>query len=642
MNASELVDEKGLASGIPTRGAGEPAGSGEIADGIGTNNSDPSETNTGTIAFSAQDGLDSITVQGAGGPVTITGASVGTTIQGQFGVITITGVNFATGQITYSYTLSDNTSGDNTHDDFTIVVKDSDGDTATGTLRVNIIDDHPTAHNDTDSIVGNATSTDGNVITGADTTSGNAGKDVVGADDATVTGAHAGTNGAFTSVAQNGSGTLIHGTFGDLTIHDDGSYNYVLHQGVSTGGTEVFTYQLTDGDGDTSDATLTISFPNTNTIPSIGTAEDLSVDEDGLRGANPPGDPHGGNLVDSGQVVVQFGNDVPSNLLAAINLIDSSSLDTQLKQDGQPITFSLDGSGHLIGQVNGTGPAVVTIAITGATLGANGQVTYTYSVTLSDHVDNPLGDQTENQINLNNVQFQVTDSNGDHAPTAGHFNVAIFDDMPVTNGQTYDAGTVYEDGLTGHQELGPGHDGNDQRQRACRNGQPGGRRYCDDQPQPRDDRRRLAGRRCHRPDAERRVDRLAHHRRQLEGVLATDTSHVVFTVTDNPSDTNFTFTLLDNVDNDSDSNLATGEGDSAVQHLNLGGAFVATDTDGDHVVIGSGTGSIGIENDVPTPIIPEQPPEGPPTPIISGIVDEDDLPAGNNDLAPGDDLPKEF
>ena len=63
VDASESVSEKGL----PARDGNlpnEPAGSGEIADGNGANDSDSSETNSGTIVFSAEDGLDSVTING--------------------------------------------------------------------------------------------------------------------------------------------------------------------------------------------------------------------------------------------------------------------------------------------------------------------------------------------------------------------------------------------------------------------------------------------------------------------------------------------------------------------------------------------------------------------------------------------------
>ena len=135
VDASESVNEAGL----PGRNDGEPAGSGEIADGNPFNNSDSSETNTGTIVFTAPGGLQSVTVDG----VAIT--AVGQTIAGQFGTMTITSINLATGQIGYSYTLADNTSGDNTQDLFSVVVTDKGGSTATGSLTVHIVDDVPTA-----------------------------------------------------------------------------------------------------------------------------------------------------------------------------------------------------------------------------------------------------------------------------------------------------------------------------------------------------------------------------------------------------------------------------------------------------------------------------------------------------------------
>ncbi|TGS11699.1 VCBS domain-containing protein, partial [Mesorhizobium sp. M1C.F.Ca.ET.187.01.1.1] len=64
-------------------------------------------------------------------------------VHGQYGDLTITGTP-ATGY-TYSYTLLDNTSGNTTHDDFAVQVVDSDGDPASTTLSIAIVDDVPTA-----------------------------------------------------------------------------------------------------------------------------------------------------------------------------------------------------------------------------------------------------------------------------------------------------------------------------------------------------------------------------------------------------------------------------------------------------------------------------------------------------------------
>ncbi|MBO6943947.1 Ig-like domain-containing protein, partial [Altererythrobacter sp.] len=162
-----------------------------------------------------------------------------------------------------------------------VIATDIDGDTATSSVAVSVSDDVPTARDDADSLSeGGPTSTDGNVITGEGTTAGldGAGADTKGADDATVT-----TTGAFV------------GTYGTLTLNADGSYNYVLSQfgidtmnGLSDGESvsESFDYTLTDGDLDSSDATLTITINGENDIVTIndldGEAPELLVDEDDL------------------------------------------------------------------------------------------------------------------------------------------------------------------------------------------------------------------------------------------------------------------------------------------------------------------------------------------------------------------------
>ena len=66
--------------GLPARGS-EPAGSGEIADGNPTNNSDLSETVSGTIAFTSPDGVSVISLGGhalTGAPQTFADGTTGT------------------------------------------------------------------------------------------------------------------------------------------------------------------------------------------------------------------------------------------------------------------------------------------------------------------------------------------------------------------------------------------------------------------------------------------------------------------------------------------------------------------------------------------------------------------------------------
>ncbi|MFP5415230.1 MAG: hypothetical protein ACLGG1_09510, partial [Gammaproteobacteria bacterium] len=171
-------------AGLGPRGA-EPAGSGEMADGIAGNNSNTSETTTGTINYTQGDAPATVSISGVGPAVNVT--AVGQTFAGAHGTLTITSISGTA--IGYSYTLTDNTVGNSTHDDFSVVVTDTDGDaTPAQTLRIDIVDDVPTAADDTDSIAaGDFGPATGNVITDAEA-NGDNGADTVGADDAQVSG----------------------------------------------------------------------------------------------------------------------------------------------------------------------------------------------------------------------------------------------------------------------------------------------------------------------------------------------------------------------------------------------------------------------------------------------------------------------
>ena len=258
VNATASVNEAGL----PARGS-EPAGSNSAAN---------SETTTGSIVFQAPDGLASIALNG----VAIT--AVGQTFTGAHGVLTITSI--APGNYGYSYTLTDNTSGDNTTDDFQVVVTDSDGDVASATLAIHIVDDVPTARNDTDTVpAGDYSAQTGNVVTGVGTTSGATGADTVGADNATLTRIASNNVPANTDTTFDGSGNLVvAGQYGTLTIKADGSYSYVRNAGTPGGVTDVFTYTLTDGDTDTSTATLTINITDSPaTVVTLPTGEGSTI-----------------------------------------------------------------------------------------------------------------------------------------------------------------------------------------------------------------------------------------------------------------------------------------------------------------------------------------------------------------------------
>ena len=142
------VDEKGLAPRM-----GEPGGSGEMSDGNGANDSDKSEATTGSVAFTSKDGVGSVVL----GTVTLgTDAANQTVVQddatGTLKAYYEFDAATGAGTVHYSYVLKDNVAhgagaGMNTLDlpELTLTVKDADGQAATGTVKVTIVDDVPFA-----------------------------------------------------------------------------------------------------------------------------------------------------------------------------------------------------------------------------------------------------------------------------------------------------------------------------------------------------------------------------------------------------------------------------------------------------------------------------------------------------------------
>ncbi|TDQ82903.1 VCBS repeat-containing protein, partial [Dongia mobilis] len=265
---AQEVDEKGLP--IRTINAViEPAGTGEAADGDGTDNDDPSEATTGTMSFAAPDGFASLTISGKDGPIVIAN---GVTVHGLYGDLLITAFSVdgsGNGTLSYAYTLLDNVdhSGGAVTDDFAVVVEDADGDTSNGSLNINIVNDTPIANDDVDSLVGIETKATGNVLTGVDIGAGEDDNksdgvaDLPGADDGEVSKLE-----GETSDADGSDGFSVAGKYGTLVMDKAGNYTYTLSPDaiVPEDAEEVFTYTLTDGDDDSDTATLTITVPQTD------------------------------------------------------------------------------------------------------------------------------------------------------------------------------------------------------------------------------------------------------------------------------------------------------------------------------------------------------------------------------------------
>ncbi|GAA4325757.1 hypothetical protein GCM10023144_08420 [Pigmentiphaga soli] len=272
------------------------------------------DVTSGTVAIAAGDGLASITVGGttldtaalaalsAANPVDIdTGKGI-LHLTGFTGVVSVGEVPVS-GTLTYTYQLKaalDQEGETATPDDIALSIEDVDGIQGSGTLRINIVDDTPTAH------------ADGAEVTEDDDDHGSVSGNVVdgGANDdaADDFGADGKGSGPVTAI-ENGSGAAgtlgaaLAGQYGALVMNADGTYTYTLDNGnpdvnaLKTGDslTDTFTYTITDGDGDTVSTTLTITIAgHTDGNPDItpddgngsGVAGHIDVYEKGLADAD--------------------------------------------------------------------------------------------------------------------------------------------------------------------------------------------------------------------------------------------------------------------------------------------------------------------------------------------------------------------
>ena len=362
-------------------------------------------TQSGRFTINSADGLQSLSVGGinlisggvaSGFPQSIT-TSLGNTL-------TVTSYNPQTGEVNYTYTLN----GPDTHpsgngandlvDHLPVVATNTDGNTATGSIDVNIIDDVPKAVND---LNGTATETHvtlvGNVLT----------NDIQGADRIP-TGPIVG-------------GTFV-GTYGTLVLAADGTYTYTLnphdpdfialHGGGN--GTDVFTYTLKDADGDTSQATLTLQIHNNDdgvTINGLDVAGgEVTVYEKNL----PDGSVHNGVVSQSGTFTVTANDGLQTLTVGGVagengTVVGGINVVTGGHANGFPQSIT-DALGN-------------TLTVTGYNADT-GVVSYTYTLNGADH--HPDGDGANSLPS----HFNVVATDTDGSTTSGSLDVNVVDDVP--------------------------------------------------------------------------------------------------------------------------------------------------------------------------------------------------------------------
>ncbi|PMR80430.1 hypothetical protein C1H70_08195, partial [Halomonas urumqiensis] len=337
-----------------------------------------------------------------------------------YGGLDITGYDAGTGEVSYTYTLTanaDHASGD-VLDSVDITVTDTSGDRRADSLDVNIVDDVPSASDDTPVTVTEGDSaTTGNVLE----------NDTQGADGAYVSQiTYSDRNGdeAQADITEGGS-VSVETLHGELTVESDGDWSYTpldsadhSASGDDVSASDNFSYVLTDGDGDESEpATQPIEVEDTE--PEVGTPPDASVNERNLANGTDP-DPTA--LTQTGTLAVTAGQDSLDTTLDEANVAALESLG--LTSGEQELDFTLSADGYTL-TATADSETVFTLVITDP-----GSDNPGYSFTLESALDHVTGvTNAAGDIITLPFDFTVTDSDNDTA--SGSFNVDVVDNTPV-------------------------------------------------------------------------------------------------------------------------------------------------------------------------------------------------------------------
>ena len=373
-----------------------------------------SATADGSMSVSAPDGVATITIGGV--VVWQNGALTGNPVQTDEGHLDVTG--FDGTNLTYTYTL-DKATQEHAEDgadkaiahEMEVVVTDSDGDSGSAVIRVEITDDVPTIESfGHDVTEGSSTVINGDALEGS----------AAGAD---------GADFAWTNPAQQGQ-------YGTITLNEDGTYTYTLDNDNAAVKelskdetlTEEFTYTYTDADGDvaTGKVTITINGVDNGVVvtpsdPEAG-SETLTVHESGLADGSTPG---AAPTTAEGSLSITAPDGVASIVIGNVTVFEN---------------------GKLTGNTVTTDEGVLTVTGFDAD---TGELKFTYELTGNTTEHNT--DATDTQVS-HDLAVTVTDMDG---TTAGStITVTIEDDGPsigVTGLEgTVDSGTTSAAGSWTH------------------------------------------------------------------------------------------------------------------------------------------------------------------------------------------------
>ena len=368
-----------------------------------------------------------------------TAGTVGQALTGTYGQLTLN----ADGS--YSYVANQDAAdvldaGDTANDVFNYTVSDGNGGTDTATITIVILgaNDAPVAQNDVGVVVEDGTltvanSANANVSGSYDATgehsgdvihtslSGSKDADVDGDDTADLVVSAIRVGGTEGSGTAGTVGQALTGTYGQLTLNSNGSYSYVANQDaaealdVGDTATDVFNYTVSDGNGGTDIATITITILGANDAPVAQNDVGVVVEDGTLTVANSANANVTGNFDATGE----HSGDV-------LQTSSSSHKDSNLDGDD---TANLVISAVRVGGTEGSGTAgTVGQALTGTygqlTLNENGSYSYVANQDAADALD--AGDTATDVFN-----YTVSDGNGGTDTATITISILGVNDAPV-------------------------------------------------------------------------------------------------------------------------------------------------------------------------------------------------------------------
>ncbi|MXN67508.1 tandem-95 repeat protein [Stappia sp. GBMRC 2046] len=376
-------------------------GEGNVSGNVLSNDSDADTSDALAVSRAAAgDALDEAAdAVSADSPATLTGT---------YGTLTLN----ADGS--YSYVADQEAAqslaeGQEVTDVFTYEVSDGNGGTHVAPLAVTVTgaNDAPVAVADTAAIAEDAPAATGNVLTND--------SDVDASDVLSVTGAAlAGPRAAIADVSEGTPG-VITGIYGTLTLNADGSYSYVADQAaaqalaVDETAEDIFSYEVSDGNGGTDTATLTVTVTGANDAP-VAVADTAAASEDDLEG--------------TGGIVLSNDSDADTSDALAVSRAAAG-----------------DALGGASETVSADTPATLTGTYGTLTLNADGSYSYVADQAASQTI---AADETVEDVFI----YEVSDGNGgtdiatltvtvtgtNDGPVASADVAAIAEDAPAVDG----------------------------------------------------------------------------------------------------------------------------------------------------------------------------------------------------------------